>query len=81
MLIVDDLLELSVKFGEIVLNAIAQTAYKVAWTDYRRQLNVTLIQLRRDFEEGRISKKRRREIEAKIFYELRLAKQILESGA
>lgn len=75
----DDLLKLPMKFGEIILNVIAQTAFKVAWADYRRQLNVALIRLKRDFEEGRVSKRRRRELESKIFYELRVAKQVLES--
>lgn len=77
-LILDDLLALPVKFTEAILNVIAQIAYKAAWADYRRQLKVDLIRLNRDFEEGKVTKKRKAELESKIYYELRLANQVLE---
>lgn len=78
-LIIDDLLELPIKFAEVILNIIAQTAFKAAWADYRRRLNVALIRLKREYEEGRISKKRVREIESKIYHEMRLANRVLGS--
>jgi hypothetical protein len=78
-LLVDDLLEIPVQFFQVIFNAIVQTAYKSTWADYRRQLNISLIKLRREYEEGRVTKEEMQKIEARIFSELRLANRVLSA--
>ncbi|MGI0090085.1 MAG: hypothetical protein ACREBS_00100 [Nitrososphaerales archaeon] len=76
-LLVDNLLEIPVQFFQLIFNAIVQTAYKSTWMEYRRQLNIALIKLRREYEEGRLTKKEMEKVETRIFYELRLAGKVL----
>ena len=76
-LLVDDLLEIPAKFFEVIFNSVIQTAYKAAWSDYRRQLNVALLKAKRDFREGKIPEDKWKQLESKIFTELRLANRIL----
>ena len=75
--LVDDILEIPAQFFQVIFNSVIQTAYKSAWLEYRRQLNIALIRARRQHEEGRLSKDQFREIEKQIFTELRLAKRVL----
>jgi hypothetical protein len=63
-----------------MFNSVIQTAYKGAWAEYRRQLNVLLLRVKRDFREGKISKEKMSEMETKIFTELRVANRILSSS-
>jgi hypothetical protein len=79
VLIIDDLLTLPVKLSEVILNVLVQTAYKSAWAEYRRQLNIALIRLRRDFEQGKLKRNKMRKLESNIFREMRVARRILES--
>ncbi len=79
-LLVDDLLSFPVQLFEIIFNTVLQSAYKGTWADYKRQLNIALIRLHRSYAEGKISRKEMRRIESKIFMELRLANNILESA-
>jgi hypothetical protein len=80
-LLVDDVLALPIQFFEVIFNSIIQTTYKSTWAEYRRQLNIILLRLKRDYKEGKISKERMKEIESKIFFELRLANQVLSAPA
>jgi hypothetical protein len=79
-LLVDDLLSFPIQVFELVFNAIIETSYKSSWNDYRRQLNVILMRVRRDYHEGKISRSQMQELKEKIFKELRLANFILESA-
>lgn len=78
-LLVDDVLAIPVQFFEVIFNSIIQTAYKATWSEYRRQLNVLLLRLKRDYKEGKVSREKMQEIEAKIFKEMRLANRALSS--
>lgn len=79
-LLVDDLLSFPVQLFEIIFNTVIQSAYKGTWADYRRRLNIALIKLHREYSEGKITKRKMQKLEAKIFRELRIANNILESA-
>jgi hypothetical protein len=78
-ILVDDVLAIPIQFFETIFNAVIQTAYKSAWSDYRRQLNVLLLRVKRDFREGKISEADMKKMESKIFLELRLANKVISS--
>jgi chaperonin cofactor prefoldin len=77
VIVADDALFLPIQFIKLILNALIQTTYKTAWAEYRRDLNILLLQLKRDYREQKISKEEMKEMEAKIFLELRIAKKML----
>jgi hypothetical protein len=77
VLVADDLLQLPAKFFEIILSTLVQTAYKTRWAEYRGQLTVLLLRLKRDYAEGKISRDEMKEMESRIFRELRIAKKVL----
>lgn len=79
--IIDDLLGLPFKIGEIVLNSIAQTSHTLAWVRYQSELRKKLIQAKRDLEQGKLSQAEFKKVEAYIFSEMRVAKQVVESKA
>jgi hypothetical protein len=79
-LLVDDLLSLPIQLFEVIFNTVVQTAAKGAWVDYRRRLNIALISLHRDYEEGKITKNKMRALESNIFKELRLANTMIGSS-
>ncbi|MHB1908721.1 MAG: hypothetical protein ACYCQJ_07590 [Nitrososphaerales archaeon] len=78
-LLVDDVLAIPIQFFEVIFNSIIQTAYKATWSEYRRQLNVLLLRVKRDYKEGKVSKEEMQAMETKIFAELRLANRALSS--
>jgi hypothetical protein len=77
VLVVDDLLAVPAEFFQVIFNAVIQTAYKSAWVEYRRQLNIALIRAKRNHEEAKISKKEYKQIEEKVFAELRIANRVI----
>jgi hypothetical protein len=78
-LLVDDVLAIPLQFFEVIFNSVIQTAYKASWAEYRRQLNVMLLRLKRDYKEGKITREKMKQIESKIFFELRLTNKVLSS--
>lgn len=76
-LLVDDLLELPFQLFGTIFNVIVQTSYKSAWANYKRELNIALLRMRRDFEEGRLTREEMKEIESHIFKEMRVANRML----
>jgi hypothetical protein len=79
-ILVDDILAIPIQFFEVIFNSIIQTAYKTTWAEYRRQLNVMLLRLKRDYKEGKITREKMKQIESKIFLELRIANRVLSSS-
>jgi hypothetical protein len=79
-LLVDDVLAIPIQFFEVIFNSIVQTAYKSTWAEYRRQLTVMLLRLKRDYKEGKITRETMKQVESKIFLELRLANRVLSSA-
>ena len=77
VLVVDDILSLPIKIGEIIFNSITQTAYKTAWIGYQKQLNNMLIRAKYDRETGKLSEKKYQKIESYIFREMRIVRRIL----
>lgn len=77
MLIVDDLLALPGKIGGIILSSIAQTAHRMAWIEYQRQLNNILIKAKHDREMGKLNEEKYRKIEGYVFKEMRIARRVL----
>ncbi len=77
-LLVDDILFLPGTISKIILNTIAQTVQKVAWTEYSRDLKKILLMARHDYDNKKIDKEKFKEIEAYVFKEMRIANNVLK---
>jgi hypothetical protein len=76
-LFIDDIIMLPGTIGKIVLNTLAQTAHKVAWAEYSRDLKKLLLQARHDYDEKKITSEQFKEVEAMVFREMRMARKIM----
>jgi hypothetical protein len=76
-LLVDDIIMLPGTIGKIVLNTLAQTVQKVAWAEYSRDLKKLLLQARHDYDEKKIAVEQFKDIEAMVFREMRIARNVM----
>jgi hypothetical protein len=79
--IVGEILSIPGKIGGIILNTMAQTVQKVAWTEYSRELKKVLLQARHDYEEGKIDRQKFKEVEGYVFSEMKISRKVLTSKA
>lgn len=79
--VVGEILSIPGKIGGIILNTMAQTVQKVAWTEYSRELKKILLQARHDLDEGKIDQEKFNEVESYVFQEMKITKRVLTTKA
>jgi hypothetical protein len=76
-LLVDDLVALPGTFFKVILNTLAQTVQKLAWTEYSTELRKMLLRARNDYDHKKITKEKFQEVEQYVFSEMKIAKKII----
>jgi Fe-S cluster biosynthesis and repair protein YggX len=77
VLIVDDILKLPGTIGKMIFQSLVQTVEKVAWSDYNRKLRKMLLRARHDYENKKIGEEQFKEVQAYVFKEMKIARQVL----
>jgi len=78
-LIVDDIIMLPKTIWDIIMNTLAQTVSKVAWTEYGQDIKKILLRARNDYENKKIDADQYKEVEAYVFKEIKIVNQALAS--